>query len=58
MNREAENDENTKGPFVVISLSALRLCLAETYEAEHDVPTPVYVELKLADILAEVERDA
>ena len=43
------------GPFVVISLSALRLCLAEADNADRDVPTPVYVELKLADILAEVE---
>jgi hypothetical protein len=45
-------------PFVVIRLASLRRCLASAYEAEHDVPTPVYVELKLADILAEVERDA
>jgi hypothetical protein len=55
MSREAENDENTEGPFVVISLSALRLCLAEAYEATSDMPTPVYVELKLADILTDVD---
>ena len=57
MNREAESDQNTGGPFVVISLSALKLCLAEAYEAERDTPTPVWVELKCADILADVEDD-
>jgi hypothetical protein len=54
MNREAESDENTKGPFVAMSLTALRLNLAEAYEAPRDIPTPVFVELMLANILADV----
>jgi hypothetical protein len=53
--RAAESDENTKGPFVVMSLSALRANLAEAYEAPRDTPTPVFVELKLADILTDVD---
>lgn len=53
--RGAESDENTKGPFVVMSLSALRLNLAEAYEAPRDSATPVYVELALANILADIE---
>jgi hypothetical protein len=52
--REAESDENTEGPFVVMSLTALRLNLAEAYDAPRDCPTPVYVELRIADILADL----
>jgi hypothetical protein len=55
VSREPESDDNTQGPFVVMSLSALRINLAEAYEAPRDVPTPVYVELKLADILADMD---
>lgn len=57
LKRKDETDENTPGPFVVISLRALKLYLAEAYETVPDTPTPVWVELKCADILADVEDD-
>lgn len=45
----------TADPFVIIRLDSLRARLAKAYEASPDTPTHVWVELELADILADAE---
>lgn len=54
---EMPNDHDPEQKhFAVISLDLLRYMLAKAYEATPDAPTPVFVELMLADILEPHEK--